>query len=530
MLLNRHPSRTLAPAIALATTLFAVPGISQAQTLQPNARTDFRPATPQECALLDDAATRARMDGLLFQLAWRCDRQDLLGEVEEEFFDPEKAANAAKASKAAGDAKVNADAGTDTTQSETSIAENLDTGTLCAGFNDSCEFFCDDGGGGFTGFARSTDGGVTWDDRGALGATSFGDPSIAYRQADGNFYFAALDSSGGLGIYRSTDDCMSFSLVTVPTSGGDDKELMTADNSGSVHDGNLYLTWTDFGTGNLAFIRSTDGGVTWSPQIALDPGFGLSPFPIVAPNGDVYVAWLLQNGTNLTIRIARSTDGGLTFNNVTDPIVNGVLPQDAAATANCGRTALNGPLRYLPGPQLALSDDGTLHVVYSYDPDGLNTGDVIDVFYRRSTDQGTTWGPETRLNDDATTNDQYFPTVAARGDIVHVSFYDRRLDPNNLLQDTFRVVSTDGGLTWGPNERISDVSSPIQNDGNLATCYHGDYDMSLVTTNNALIAIWSDDREDNELADVFTDTMQGLFSDGFESGDTTSWSSATTLD
>ncbi|MCW5854336.1 MAG: hypothetical protein KIT87_29980, partial [Anaerolineae bacterium] len=30
-------------------------------------------------------------------------------------------------------------------------------------------------------------------------------------------------------------------------------------------------------------------------------------------------------------------------------------------------------------------------VVYSRDPDGLNTGDVIDVFYRRSTDNGATW-------------------------------------------------------------------------------------------------------------------------------------------
>ena len=41
--------------------------------------------------------------------------------------------------------------------------------------------------------------------------------------------------------------------------------------------------------------------------------------------------------------------------------------------------------------------------VYSRDPDGLNTGDVIDVYYRRSTDNGATWGAEVKLNDDATT-------------------------------------------------------------------------------------------------------------------------------
>ena len=524
MSLNRHPFRLATPAWVVASCLLVASAASAQPTLQPNARTVIHPATPAECALLDDEDHRARMDGLLFALAWRCDRQELLGEVESEYFDLDKFGTSTT------DAEVSADFDTNTTQSETSISENLDTGTLCAGFNDSCEFFCSNGGGGFTGFARSTDGGATWDDRGALGTNSFGDPSIVYRREDGNFYFAALDSSGGLGIYRSTDDCMTFEFVTLATSGGDDKELMSVDNTGGMHDGNLYLTWTDFGTGNMAFTRSTDGGVTWSAQIPLQTGFGLSPFPMVAPNGDVYVAWLLQNGATLDIRVARSTDGGVTFTQAANPVTGEALPRDLAATNTCGRTALNGPLRYLPGPQLAATADGTVHVVYSYDPDGQDTGDTIDVFYRRSTDGGATWSPEVRLNDDATTNDQYFPTVAARGDIVHVSFYDRRLDPDNLLQDTFRVVSTDGGLTWGPNERISDESSPIELDNNLAPCYHGDYDMSLVTTNEALIAIWSDDRRANELADVFTDTLQGLFGDGFESGNTAAWSNSTNLD
>ena len=47
------------------------------------------------------------------------------------------------------------------------------------------------------------------------------------------------------------------------------------------------------------------------------------------------------------------------------------------------------------------------------DPDGYNTGDVINVYYRRSTDNGATWAPEVLLNDDATTHNQFFPTISA---------------------------------------------------------------------------------------------------------------------
>ena len=516
----RSRSRDALTTVLLMAFVLIAATPAAAEPQRPNAKTTINRATAQECELLDDAVLRGMMDGLLFALAWRCERPDLLGEVEPEFMEAGKVAGTAL--KVATDGKVNNDSGTNSTQSETSIIQNLDTGTLCSGYNDSCEFFCPGGGGGFTGFSRSTDGGVTWDDRGALGATSFGDPSVVWRRADGNFYFAALDS--GLGIHRSTDDCMTFSFVTLAATGGDDKELMTVDNTGGTHDGNLYLTWTDFGAGNLAFTRSVDAGATWSPQIALEPGIGLSPMPIVAPNGDVYVTWMINNGATISIRVARSTDGGVSFANVTNPATDVANPRDLTATVNCGRNALNGNLRYLAGSQIAITDDGTLHVVYSYDPDGQDIGDTIDVFYRRSTDNGTTWSPEKRLNDDATTSDQYFPTLSARGNTVLTTFYDRRLDAANLLQDTFRAVSTDGGVTWGPNERVSDVSTSINLDGNLATCYHGDYDQSLVTA-DGLIAQWSDDREAGELADTYTDAENGLFKDGFETGDTTAWSS-----
>ena len=82
-----------------------------------------------------------------------------------------------------------------------------------------------------------------------------------------------------------------------------------------------------------------------------------------------------------------------------------------------------------------------------------------------------TWSTEVRLNDDVTTNDQCFPTLSANGSTLQATWYDRRLDPGNLLQDTFRSVSTDGGLTWDANERLSDVSTPIEFDTGDTTAW-----------------------------------------------------------
>ena len=505
-------------SLLLLTVTIGVGAEGRGGQRQVNDKTILRAAPAEMCALLDDPQKVRYMDGLLFNLALSCGRTDLLGSV------PGSAdGKSARGVEGEADAQVNDDTGgSETTQSETSIAENEVTGTICSGFNDSCELFCPDGGGGLTGFARSTDGGATWDDRGAAGAESLGDPSIVWRRSDGFFYLSTLRSGVGLALYRSTDDCQSFSLLTAPETGTADKEFLAVDNfPKSKNYGNLYLAY--LGSGGIVARRSTDGGATWSSSVSL--GTGQGAWPIVAPNGDVFISWVSFGSNMVSLPVMRSTNGGVGYSAVTNVITNAVQPRDATASSNCSRDALNGNIRYLPSPQLAITDDGVLHVVYSYDPDGLDTGDVVDVFYRRSTDSGATWSAEVRLNDDATTRDQYFPTLAANGNTLQATWYDRRLDPGNLLQDTYRSISTDGGLTWGPNERLSDVSTPIEFDEGVLPCYHGDYDQGLVTEGGATVAQWSDDRNAGEVADVFTETSEGglVFRDGFESGDTSAW-------
>lgn len=395
-------------------------------------------------------------------------------------------------------------------QSETSIAVNRNNGTICAAWNDRYHWYGE--GTSYIGFARSTDGGQTFTDGGSMppyaGGRARGDPSLAWRAFDGYFYFTSIFLIAGgqmqLGLWRSTDDCATFQWVGLVHAGSsDDKELMAIDNNpDSPHYGRFYVTWMNFGGGGLS-VTYSDNGISWSTPVVLSSDSVQGPWPAVdpTPSGDVYVAWLRWGYSDLNyIEVARSTDGGQSFSRVQDAASGVINPYDEQASNNCGRDALKANaddgIRYLPSPQIVVGPDRCLHVVYSYDPDGHNVGDVVDSFYRRSCTFGATWEAEHRLNDDATTTDQFFPAITVNADnVVAASWYDRRLDPaNNWYFDRYMAISTDGGTTWGPNQRVSDVSSPVWIDDLPAYCYHGDYDQ-MESTPTAIYVLWSDDRD-----------------------------------
>lgn len=452
--------------------------------------------TQPDCALLDDPVSRGLMSAMFERrILVACDRMNEFGAVVSDpgIFDLGPLGTDVMVSDPTGDSGVSQ------TQSETSIALSEDTGTICSGYNDSYSGVVL--GQGYTGVSGSHDGGSSFTDLGSL-RNSYGDPSMVWRKSDGAFYIASLYNPYGLGLWKSTDDCQSFTFAGKITNGSsDDKELMVVDNNpDSPYYGRMYVAWTDFAAGGRIRLTHSDNAITWSNPIYLsDSGADVQgAWPAVAPNGDLYVGWVRWNPYYtgpIDIEIARSTNGGVSASLVTNPVSGVVNPYNILATSFCYRPALNGRIRYLPSPQLAIAPNGCLSVVYSYDPDTRGIGDVIDVYYRRSCDNGATWEPEIRLNDDGTTTDQWFPTVSAGADgNIASTWYDRRLDQaGNMLFDYYVRTSNDGGLTWDASTRVSDVSSPVYLDPNLATCYHGDYDQQLQTDNTVYVQ-WSDDR------------------------------------
>jgi hypothetical protein len=163
----------------------------------------------------------------------------------------------------------------------------------------------------------------------------------------------------------------------------------------------------------------------------------------------------------------------------------------------------------MPPPALAAGKSGALFAAW----DDARTGDR-DVFFRRSVDEGRSWQSPQRLNDDRLRNgkDQYMPRLSvAQNGRLDAIFYDRRNDPGNLRNDVSYTYSTDAGLQFSPNARLSSTSSDSRSGQRYAIPSAGglvDFGLrlGLLSRDSGTLAAWADTR--NSLVpptqDIFT--------------------------
>jgi hypothetical protein len=394
-----------------------------------------------------------------------------------------------------------ADTTSQDTQSETAIV--LGSGsTVVAAFNDSESNV--GGANHFTGFSVSGNGGTSFTDAGTLPASSngdVGDPVLARDNVKGNIYLSTLSFSGSnrLQLFTSTNNGASFGAPInaapgLASSDFVDKPWLTVDNASGLGQGVVYATYTDFGlrSTTIRFQRALPGGATFAPSGGTQIASGVVQGSNVNVGTDhsVYVFWLDQTSGS-KIKVVKSTNHGGTFGTATTVAT-------LKSNGSNGDLGLNGGFRSNTFPQSAVNAaNGNIYVVY--DDVGQAAGDKADVFFTQSTDGGTTWSTPLKLNDDTTTNDQWFPAIAVTPDGSHVfvTWYDRRLDPANSLIDRFGVIGTVSGSTvsFGANFRITDTSFPVvvNQDPSIATGYMGDYD-TATADNSFFYTTWGDNR------------------------------------
>jgi hypothetical protein len=119
------------------------------------------------------------------------------------------------------------------------------------------------------------------------------------------------------------------------------------------------------------------------------------------------------------------------------------------------------------------SNGNTVHVVWYDNRDGN-----YEIYYKRSIDEGSNWGPDTRLTDNSAASE--WPAISVSGSDVHIVWYDFR-DGNNEI---YYKRSTDSGTSWGLDTRLTDQSS------------NSDYPSISAAGNNVNI-VWRDGRDGN---------------------------------
>jgi len=432
-------------------------------------------------------------------------------------------------------------------QNEPSIAQNpTNSLNLIASSNDeialpactnvtpsSCPFTP---GVSISGFYASFDGGGTWPCQGlidlsAFGETAFGDPAQAF-DSRGNAYYGTLafpfppttpELATGVQadffVAKSTDGGCHYSSAARVSGASpaifDDKDAITADsNRLSPFRDNVYAVWTKFtgqnshgfGSDQIEFARSTDGGLSWSDPLPLSPshnnnatGGRQGAAVKVGADGTVFVVWLDTVDKVAVERMSISRDGGNTFPgpNITVATVTDdfVSPLPGSSFRQDSRTF----------PSLSIAPKGALYVAWSN-----HTGGHAVVLVAHSTNGGLTWSAPA-IAGDVSGRSAFFATVAADpGNNVNVGFLAMDDKPVGtapgagvLHYDAYFTRSTDGGASFSSPLKISKATSDPDGSStnSLRAQFLGDY-ITGVADSGHFYAVWTDSRNATPCAAV----------------------------
>ena len=213
---------------------------------------------------------------------------------------------------------------------------------------------------------------------------------------------------------------------------------------------NLHVVWDDWRDGAQVFYkRSSDGGLSWGPEIPITDSAHVQ-YPCISVSGQFVHAAV----SALTeIYYVRSTDGGQSWNNKVP------LTLDTNIVNR--------------GPISITASGSNVHAVWRDDRNGGGNGEI---YYKRSSDNGGSWGPDIRLTVD--TMMSTFPTLAVDGSTVHVVWEDFRDDMLGGWEIYYKR-SLDGGTNWEPDRRFTENGS-------------GSADPTIAVGGSNVYLIWND--------------------------------------
>jgi hypothetical protein len=217
-----------------------------------------------------------------------------------------------------------------------------------------------------------------------------------------------------------------------------DKQVNLSPNQSDVHDAQVfsidstvYVFWMDLTLGNddIYFKKSTDGGASFGDILNLsnDAGDSYDYQVNIATNDTMYVVWQDEtqgvNGTS-EIYFKKSTDGGASFGDTIN------------LSNNTGDST---------DPYLASSNDMNIYVVWRD-----NSAGTEQIYFKRSTDGGASFGDTINLSDSFNTQST-LPSLTLLNENVYTAWTE---GPFNGGEVYYRR-STDGGASFDETVNLS---------------------------------------------------------------------------
>jgi hypothetical protein len=351
--------------------------------------------------------------------------------------------------------------------------------------------------------AVSFDGGNTWSRRivgqghGVFG-DSCCDPSLSFDEFGNLFMTWLYNTENTVPVALSTNGGLTFDLIAKIAKpahlagrhlGNERRGLFHYVDQPTITAGNGQV-WVVFNTGPMFATGAPVSGLGRVGQFG--PGQAV-PGTHNCTYGDVAIgpAGQVMQACNLT---SAGQGGGKIFINV-DP--DGLGPAGFGDRVFVAQTHVGGFDYIAPQPDRSVDAEVGLawdrsggpyngRVYTAYTKEQKNESDDTDIYVRYSDDNGATWSAGVRVNNDHTTNSQFLPKISldqTTGDVA-VVWYDSRRDlGTGGLGDTDGVInddaqlwgafSTDGGVTFSRNFRISEGTSNSHVSGNHID--YGDY-------------------------------------------------------
>ncbi len=298
---------------------------------------------------------------------------------------------------------------------------------------------------------RSDDGGQTWSDPRAIAPVKTNgqfDSQIAVDPVDGRTVWASFleNNTSEIAVVKSTDFGATWSPLRIVSDRppGLDKDTL-------VVRGDTVAVAYDDNHNTFASI-SHDGGAEWTTH-EIFPGTDHFDLPLSAgggidSRGNIFFSWESwdkahsANGDGpVTMWVTKSSDGGANWTRTVIDVSGAPPPCN-----NCGFAFLSAQMT------LRVGSDDTIYLLWNGTVDQTNFAPER-IFFSRSTNHGETYAPRQQVSDAPAGVEHCFPAIAAGGaeGDVRIGWMDTRTGAWNL----FYRASRDGGVTWNAVRRIS---------------------------------------------------------------------------